>query len=188
MEQVEQSASAEQGVNESQGAPQGESDQPQGSVQNKPPEKYELKAPEGVELDPGHVDKIASFAREQGLSQEVAQAILQRDAEFIKAANDQQQQAIEERRQEWVKALRSDQVYGGHNYDRTVELANSVIERFAPEGFVENLGILKDHDGFMKFLANIGKATKEDKLVGGTKPPAKDEKTYAQKWYPNMNP
>jgi hypothetical protein len=43
------------------------------------PEKYDLKLPEASLLDASHVEKLTAFAKERGLSNDEAQALLERE-------------------------------------------------------------------------------------------------------------
>src|SRR3972149_1235780 len=47
------------------------------------PQKYELKLPEGSQLDQARIDSLSAYAKEKGLSNEQAQAILDRESDAV---------------------------------------------------------------------------------------------------------
>lgn len=90
------------------------------------PEKYDLKLSDGSLLEPKFVDKIAAIAREQGLSNEDAQAHL---AEIEKQAMLERNAQVNE----WNEAVKADKELGGANYEKTLKS----VQRYA--------GHLKEH-------------------------------------------
>lgn len=137
------------------------------------PEKYDLKLPEGSKLDASSVEKIASFAKERGLSNDQAQAILQRDHE-AKASFDEANKPGTG--SEWIRrtselenAALADKEIGGtkENLLANCELGKQVLNKFFPESvskFLVDTGFGSHPDvirGFMK----LGKMMAPDQLV-----------------------
>jgi hypothetical protein len=135
--------------------------------ENKEEVKLDLKAPQGSHLTQAAVDEIVSFAKEQGLSQEAAQKLLDREHNAVEGYKQTQLQQFEQMRDEWWNAVQSDKELGGDNFKQTAEHARRAMDKFAPEGLKT---FLKDspysnHPDLVRLFANIGKAMDGDKLV-----------------------
>jgi hypothetical protein len=150
---------------------------PQETAGKTEPISYELKIPEGSEFPESKLDEIASFARERGLSKEVAQAVLEREAGALKAHKEAEAQRWTQVQQQWVEDLKSDKVYGGENFDKTVANAKRALARFAPESLMELLNRtgMGNHKDVIVTFARIGEAFAEDSLItrGASSQPAK---------------
>ena len=123
------------------------------------PEKYELKAPEGSLIDGAYLDKIASFAKEQGLSQDQAQKLVERDHQAIA-----QHQAMV---QQWKADVLADPELGGDNAKEKVELAHRAFKHFASEKFAQELeqSGYGNHPELVRAFYKVGKMMGEDKFV-----------------------
>ena len=151
------------------------------------PEKYDLKVPDKSLLDAASVEKIASFAKDRGFSQEQAQALLERDNQNAVASEAAQQAALKEQSQQWVKDVMSDKEIGGKDAKQNVALAHRVIERFASPVLVQQLREtgLGNHPELLRLFVNVGKMMSDDQLITGSGTP-KIEKSAAEVFYPNM--
>lgn len=153
------------------------------------PEKYDLKLPEGSQLDASAVEKIASFAKERGLSNEQAQAVLQRDHEAkasFEAANKPGGEDWVKRTADWEKAALADKEIGGsaEALKANAELGRRVLSKFFPESMAKYLtdSGLGSHPDVIRGFVKIGKMMADDQLVV----PGKDEgqkKSMAQIFY-----
>lgn len=148
---------------------------------------YTLKVPDKSPLDAAYVEKIASFAKERGFSQEQAQALLERDSQNVIANEAAQQAALKEQSQQWVKDVMSDKEIGGKDAKQNVALAHRVIERFASPALVQQLREtgLGNHPELLRLFVNVGKMMSDDQLVTGSGTP-KIEKSAAEVFYPDM--
>lgn len=182
-------------------APEGEKkDSPADPAKKEPekpakvvPEKYELKTPDGSLLDPKHIEALQSYAKEKGLSNDEAQALLERESGAVAAFARGQQEAHKRGGTEWTKrvdgyeaALKADKELGGEAFAANAEIAKRAIDRFAPElkPILDETGFGSHPDLFRAFH-RIGKAMEEDKLVNpGSKAPGQgDKKSTAEKFY-----
>lgn len=147
--------------------------------------EYKLELPDGSDIGQEHLDKIAAYAAEQGLSNEQAQDILNFKAEAVTDYLESTQKMINERRQEWLEELRSDPEFGGQNLSRTKADAGRVIQRFATRGLVEALNAsgLGDHKELIITLAKIGRAMSDDSLVAGQLTVVPQTKSPADRLY-----
>lgn len=142
------------------------------------PEKYELKLPEGSSLDQSALDRVASYAKEKGLSQEMAQAVLEREHLAVSSYSERIDKEWEATKQQWVQTVQADKELGGEAFKVNAELAHRVIKKYASEDFVKALETsgFGNHPELLRTFLRIGKAMSEDKLVlpgaqaGGKKP------------------
>lgn len=136
--------------------------------------KYDLKLPEGTLLTQAEVDEIVSFSKEQGLSQEFAQKLVEREHKILANYKDNQEQQYEQMRDILFKQVESDKELGGENLKTTAELAKRALNKFAPDSikkfFAESP--YGNHPEIIRMFSNIGKSMQDDKLVlSGTQSP-----------------
>jgi hypothetical protein len=153
-----------------------------GTEPPKPPEKYELKLPEGTKLPPARVQQIETYAKEKGLTQEQAQAALERDAVF----HDELVSAHQKQVEGWKSALQSDPIYGGQKYQETADLAHKAAKTFFDEATFKEL--FEDlqygwHPGLAKGLAEIGRKLVPTPLAPGDTPPSAAPIPRSHKYY-----
>lgn len=131
------------------------------------PEKYDLKLPEGSHLDAAHLEKVSSYAKDKGLSNEEAQAIIDRDNTNIASYADGQNAKLKERQAAWVADSQSDKEFGGEAFPQNAELAKRVIQRFGSDALKTALNDtgLGNHPELLRVFVRIGKAMSEDQLV-----------------------
>jgi len=152
------------------------------------PEKYELKLPEGSLLDASTIEKISAEAREKGLSNEDAQALLDRENMAVAAYHETQMKQVEDIRNGWSKAAEADPEVGGQGFKENVELARRAIERFGSEEFRKALDEtgFGNHPEVIRTFVRIGKSMADDKLVHAKDHGAGDQKSAAELFYPSM--
>lgn len=146
---------------------------------------YKLKLPDGSQVAPEYVDQVVSFAKENKLSNEQAQAILNRDSGSVSSFVEAQKAQLTKNAEAWKNAVVADPEIGGDNYKKNVDLAVSVMKRF---GTPELSKVLEEtqfgnHPEVIRALARIGKAMTPDQLVlPGQQPPGK--KAIEDVFYP----
>ena len=131
------------------------------------PEKYELKLPENSTLNAASVEKIASFAKERGLSQDQAQALLEREHSAVKENADKQQESLKTAQNAWLEQAQKDTEIGGDKFKENAELSKRVVERFGSDALKKALNEtgLGNHPELVRMIVRIGKAMSEDQLV-----------------------
>lgn len=138
------------------------------------PEKYDLKLPKGSLLDPARVDTIASFAKEQGLSNAQAQLVLERESDAVGGYQAKAAETLKTESQKWLTDMKADPEFGGEAFSKNVETAKRVVARFGDESFKKALDEtgLGNHPGLVKTFIRIGRLMSEDQLViPGTEQP-----------------
>ena len=149
------------------------------------PAKLDLKLPDGSLLDAKRVDEIASFAKEHGLSQKTAQALLERESDAKASFVESAMTEFTERSGQWLKECESDKEIGGAEFKRNAELAKRVIEKFGSQTLKDELNKgFGNYPELVRTFVRIGKEFGEDRLVHvGAQPGRK--KTLEEKFYPN---
>lgn len=141
----------------------------QNEAQEKPaaPEKYELKIPDGSLLDAKAVEGIASFAKDQGLSQAQAEKLLMREHEAMSRFVESQNEQIRVQHESWKNSVKQDPEIGGDSFNKSVEAAKRVVTRFGSEAFIKQLTDtgLGNHPELVRFCARIGRAMLNDDFV-----------------------
>lgn len=131
------------------------------------PEKYELKLPKDSALSPEHIEKLSAYAKEQGLSNEQAQGLLERESQAVSEYASSQLAKMKEAQESWVETAKGDKEIGGEAFKQNAELAKRVVERYATEDFRKELNKtgLGNHPELLRVFTRIGKAMSEDQLV-----------------------
>ena len=151
------------------------------------PEQYTLKLPDGAVLDASAVEEVAAFAKERKLTNEEAQAILERDNAKIASYHEAQRQKLAQQVEQWVVEAKADKEIGGEAFPKNVEMAKRVLDRFAPQEFKDALNEtgLGNHPELIRVFARIAKAMSEDQLVVGG-PSAQTQKSPEEVFYPTQ--
>lgn len=137
--------------------------QPQANAE----QKFTLKLPEGSSFDQKAIDAVTSFAKEKGLSQEVAQAVLEREHLAISQANTAADQAWKEQQSAWTETIKNDKEIGGATFVQSVELASRVLKKYGSPEFIQALDRsgFGNHPELVRIFNRIGKQMGDDNLV-----------------------
>lgn len=129
--------------------------------------EYKLELPKETYLDQAAMDNVVAFAKEQKLSNEQAQSILNREHEAISKYQVSQQEAYDAQLNAWRSEVVNDKVMGGDNLKRTSENARRVVERFGNPEFITILNDTGygDNPEVVRFLSKIGAIMSEDSLI-----------------------
>lgn len=153
--------------------------EPPAKEPNKPtvPEKYDLKMPENSLLDPSTIEKISTYAKEKGLSNEAAQELLERENQAVASYHEAQMENVKKIQGNWLKECEADKEIGGAEFKKNAELAKRVVDRFASEEFKKALNEsgFGNHPELVRTFMRIGREMGEDVLIhaksqGGQKP------------------
>lgn len=143
------------------------------------PEKYVLTAKDGFQLSQVDVQYIENYAREQKLSQEEAQAVMDQQVDFMK----RQMKALDD---SLSAALQADPEIGGDKLQATIQNTKKVLERFDKEGTLaaklDKYGISKDPE-LMRFFSRVGAQLKDDTHVSAHGGTSGQVKPIAQRLY-----
>jgi len=127
----------------------------------------DLKLPEGLQLPKDSVEKIASYAREQGFSKDKAQELLNLKADMVNDMIAAQQESYSKTREEWVSQVKNDQEIGGNNFKQSIDHAQRALKQFASDEFIKTLNETGygDHPEVVRVFARIGKMIGNDTIV-----------------------
>lgn len=146
------------------------------------PEKYELKAPEGMDLDPVLVTAFEPIAKKLKLTNEAAQELTDMYAAHVKV---QAEQAEAERiKARDAEILETKTTLGG-NYKEQMSLAAKARDRFFSPATIERMtkAGIGNNIAFIQDCIKIGKLISEGKLEEGVVIP---EGSDAKKMFPSM--
>lgn len=131
------------------------------------PEKYDLKVPEGSQLDSLALEEISAYAKEKGYTQEQAQELLMREHDAISDYNERMMDQHKVQVQKWKDEVMADKEIGGEQFNVNIEYAHRVLQKFAPPEFVKTLQDTGygNHPLLVKTFVAIGKAMQPDKIV-----------------------
>ena len=151
------------------------------------PETYEaFTAEDGAEIDKGLLERLTPLAKELGLTQDKAQALVNSETARLKDEVAAEDQAWKDMQTEWRDASKADKEIGGTKYDETVGNAVAFIKAFGNEAFVEAMKVtgVINHPEFLRTFSKAGAAIGEDKMHIGDAPKA-SERSQAQRIFPN---
>ncbi len=153
------------------------------------PEKYDLKLPENSLLDASHTEKIAAYAKAQGLSNDAAQALLNREATVVADYAEGLKEKQKQKSSEWVDQVKGDTELGGEGFARNSELAKRVINRYGSDALKKELNEtgLGNHPELVRFVSRIGKSMSEDQLILPGKNAGGVSKSMEDVFYGNQN-
>ena len=147
------------------------------------PESYDLKMPEGVELDQAAATEFTAIAKELQLDQAAAQKLADIGAKMAQRQVEAHAKLVET----WTEQVKTDKEIGGDKLAENLGIARKAIDTFGtPElKALLNSSGLGNHPEVVKLAYKVGKAISEDRFVTGSpKGPSNDP---AKKLFPNMN-
>jgi hypothetical protein len=147
------------------------------------PESYELKMPEGVQLDSVAADEFSAVAKELKLDQTAAQKLADVGAKMAQRQAENHVKLVET----WVEQVKADKDIGGDKLDENLGVARKALEQFGTPELrdVLNMTGFGNHPEVIKAFYKIGKAISEDRFVAGA--PKGAESDPAKTLFPNMN-
>ncbi len=148
------------------------------------PERYDFRAPEGMQFDAAVIEQFSGIARELNLPQDAAQKMLDRMAPALQARQSEQLAAASE---QWITAAKADQEFGGEQLAENLGLAKRALDQF---GTAELKSLLNDsglgnHPEVIRFMVRAGKAISEDRFVAGTRGASGPGDDPAKRLFPN---
>jgi hypothetical protein len=133
------------------------------------PEKYELTAPEGTELDSKAVELFEPVARELGLSNDQAQKLAGLWPQLQEQMQNRQAESWGQQVEQWAADTKADKEIGGDKLTVSVGHAQKALDTFASKEFREFLDStgLGNHPEMVRAFAKVGKLMSEDSFVTG---------------------
>lgn len=144
------------------------------------PEKYELKVPEGSLLGASRVEKISEFAKQNKLSNDEAQAIVEREHLAVNEHMAHLNTQLETQKTQWLEESKNDPAIGGEKFAENVALASRALEHLFPDTgikkFMDDTG-LGNNPRILKGFIQMGQMLQNDKILSppSGQPPAKSD-------------
>lgn len=137
--------------------------------ETKAPEKYELTAPEGTELDSKAVELFEPVARELDLTNEQAQKLAGLWPQLQEQLQQRQAESWGSQVEQWAADTKADKEIGGDKLTGAVGHAQKALDTFASKEFREFLDTtgLGNHPEMVRAFAKVGKLMSEDSFVTG---------------------
>lgn len=132
------------------------------------PESYDLKMPDGVQLDKAAADEFTAIAKELKLSAEDAQKVADVGAKMAQRQAEAHATMVES----WVTAVKTDKEIGGDNLDQNLAVARKAMETFGTPELKELLNStgLGNNPEVIRAFFKAGKAISEDGFVKAQAP------------------
>lgn len=152
--------------------------------------KYDLKMPEGVEVDAAMLDQFSPVFKELGLTTKQAQALADKFIEAQTKQGETQAQNWSQTVAGWVDQAKSDPEIGGAKWDSTVKSASGVVQRFGNDALREYLNAsgAGNHPELIRFMAKVGAMIGEDNPAISENPGKKPAQDTAAILYPDDQP
>ena len=147
------------------------------------PESYDLKMPDGIELDKAAADEFSAIAKELKLDNTTAQKLADVAAKMQQRQVENHTKLVES----WVEKVKTDKDIGGDKLDENLAVARKALEAFGTPELrdVLNSTGFGNHPEIIKAFYKAGKAISEDGIVKGS--PKTGETDPAKKMFPSMN-
>jgi len=166
----------------------GESSSEAGKPSGAPEQYSDFSFPEGAQMDAKGIEAFTAFAKDSNLSQEAAQALIDKMAP---AMAERQVSVLNEARQMWADQSRGDKEFGGSKLDASVKTANDVLTQYGtPE--LRTLLVesgLGNHPEVIRVLSRVGNVLSADSVVTGStgaKAPASTWDSMSTRLYPSQ--
>jgi len=155
------------------------------------PEKYEIKAPEGLTIDDKAMEKFTPVFKELGLSQVDAQKLVDAYAPYMKEIMEARQQenlkVFKDMVAEWGESAKKEQ---GADYSKKLSVAAKLTDKFGDPEFREMLNEtgVGNHPAMIRFMIKVGNQFAQDSLAdSGMKKSDDGLEAAAKKLFPTMN-
>lgn len=146
-------------------------------------EKLELTKPEDAKLSDADMERIAAYAKEQGLSKEAAQKLVEQQDAAIKDFYQGLQTQVREQSKQWIEDIKTDKELGGENLELNVRRANWTMKKYGTELFRKDLDKTKygNYPEFVRFCARVGRDLMPKEEFKGN--PSGGSDNFAEKFY-----
>lgn len=140
----------------------------------KTPIEYDLKAPEGMQLDAEALDEFKGIAKELCLENESAQKLADLGTKLAAKWEAKQMETIQAAQAEWAEQSKTDKRFGGDALQENLGIAKKALDTFATPELQQllNQSGLGNHPELINAFYNVGKAISEDRFVNGGKAPS----------------
>lgn len=145
--------------------------------------KLTFKDPENIDQD--LLKEATEVFGESKLSVEQAQKLIQLQEKFLEKTHARYHEQVDG----WIKEGKKDPEFGGKDYEKNMAAVNKAFTTYGSESLGKFLDDYRfgDHPEVIRMFYRIGQTLTEDSKAGAGigKKPSSDEKTLAERMYPN---
>lgn len=148
------------------------------------PETYtDFSLPDGYSVDEAMLNDYQSYAQDNNLSQEAAQA----GVDLVVKMKTEEAESYVRQQQTWVESIKADSDLGGDKFDASLATAFKARDKYASPELIDllNTSGLGNHPEVFRLFHNVGKSLSEDQLVTGSA--GNQAQSHEKVLYPNMN-
>lgn len=152
------------------------------------PEKYDIKLPDGMEIDPKALEHYTPVLKELGVTAEGAQKLVDAQLALASQAQKANDEAFTAQVENWGKLSREDKEFGGTAFDTNLVVAQRALAKFGTpdlKKLLDDTG-LGNHPEVMRAFVRIGKQIGEDGGVRGADAGGSSPTSLADKFYPKQ--
>lgn len=152
---------------------------------------FDLKLPEGAQLDAEAVKAVAADLQKLGLSQDLAQKVFERELSAVRKNVETSRDRWAKQTQQWADAVKTDKEIGGDKLKATIGIAQRALARADDEKgtlrqLLEVTG-LGNHPAVIRAFHKLGRDMGEDGFAGSKEQgKVNDEEAALRKRYPTM--
>lgn len=156
-------------------------------VEDKPTQEdlKEITLPQDSPLTAEDLEAVKEYAKENGLTNKQAQALIEKQNERLNKFIDKEVNAFQQKVAGYEAQVKSDKEIGGTNFNKSMSLAKRVLERYGNEQLkaeLNNTGF-GSHPEVIRLLARIGSTISDDSLIAPAPKPVEQTKTLAEQIY-----
>ncbi len=129
------------------------------------PERYDIKLPDGIEMDESAMEAFTPLFREDKLTNERAQKYVDAYIEVRKS----EMKAYSDQVEKWKAEAKNDPEYGGKNLKENLGLANKAMSEVLSDktiALLDSVGFTS-HPELVRDFVNLGKRMGDDTWVDG---------------------
>lgn len=151
--------------------------------------EIKLELPQGTFLQAQDLERIAAESTARGLTQEQAQAELNREGAAMTRLAERHNAALEAEAKRVENESRNDPEIGGKSWNETQSFKQAVLNRFDPQKKIEAFlkeTKLENDPTVLRFMREIGKAIRPDSFAGRSGSAERVEKTIGEALFANV--
>ena len=152
------------------------------------PESYaDFKLPEGIEMNPGYMEKLGPVFKELNLSQPQAQRLIDAHVGHVQATAGDGSKAFERMKSDWLQEAKTDTEIGGDKFQQTAKNANLAVNQLGTPALKElfkSYGI-GQHPEVIRVFSKIGGFLGEDSPGNFNINASPEKKDTASSMYPD---
>lgn len=153
-------------------------------AEEQPVAEVELKLELKDGVSEADLSEVLEFAKENKLSQEAAQKIIDSRSSLYSKFEQAHAQSLKNAIESWKTEVKNDPEIGGDNFTKSIELANLTISHYDKEfkDVLDRTG-LGNHPKVLRLLARIGKDLQDDSFVKNKNHGAPESRSDADLFY-----